>query len=344
MRISKEIKVALLGIAALVILYFGYMFLKGADLFSGTKTYYVVYENVDGLNVSNPVFLNGVNVGRVQKMTLLTDEGNKILTEIEVVKEVKVGDSTIASLANSDFLGSKAIMLYLGNNSKLYEGGERLIAFKESSIADMLSSKSVPVIDKVDTTLARVNRLLDSEAKGNVQDILVNVKETTAAVNDILQMNQRNIELITANLVQLTNSLKQTERNINKLAGNMAEITDTLKQVEITQLVQNANLAVSELQTTVAKLNSDEGSLGKLMNDEALYRNMSRSTESLNLLLRDIQTNPKRYVNFSVIGRKDKYTVDATGRVITLDEVKEMQDQHPKEFNRPVPADSAASK
>ncbi len=313
-------------------------------MFSGTKTYYVVYENVDGLNVSNPVFLNGVNVGRVQKMTLLTDEGNKILTEIEVVKEVKVGDSTIASLANSDFLGSKAIMLYLGNNSKLYEGGERLIAFKESSIADMLSSKSVPVIDKVDTTLARVNRLLDSEAKGNVQDILVNVKETTAAVNDILQMNQRNIELITANLVQLTNSLKQTERNINKLAGNMAEITDTLKQVEITQLVQNANLAVSELQTTVAKLNSDEGSLGKLMNDEALYRNMSRSTESLNLLLRDIQTNPKRYVNFSVIGRKDKYTVDATGRVITLDEVKEMQDQHPKEFNRPVPADSAASK
>ncbi|MFT2008891.1 MlaD family protein [Pontibacter sp. 13R65] len=344
MRISKEIKVALLGIVALVILYFGYMFLKGADLFSSTKTYYVVYDNVDGLTISNPVLLNGINVGRVQDMKLLLKEGNTIMVEIEVMKDLQIGDSTIASLANSDLLGSKAIMLYLGNSSKTYNGGERLIAYKESSIADMLSSKSVPVIDKVDTTLARVNRLLDSEAKGNVQDILVNVKETTAAVNDILHMNQRNIELITANLVQLTNSLKQTERNINKLAGNMAEITDTLKQVEIRQLVHNANMAVSELQTTVAKLNSDQGSLGKLMNDEALYRNMSRSTESLNLLLRDIQTNPKRYVSFSVIGRKDKYKVDATGRVITLDEVKEMQDEHPQEFRQPAPADSTAEK
>jgi phospholipid/cholesterol/gamma-HCH transport system substrate-binding protein len=338
-KLSKEIKVALLGITAIVLLYFGYEFLKGSALFSKANTYYVVYDSVDGLTVSNPVFLNGIQVGHVKDLELLIDGGNKVRVDIEVRKDLQIGDSTVASLGNSDLLGSKAITLYLRNNTQEYSGGERLIAFKETSIGDMLSSKSVPVIDKVDTTLARVNRLLDSEAKGNLQSILANSNKTTEAVNAILRENQRNINQITSNLSQLTHALKQTQRNIDRLAVNMTEITDTLKRVEVNKLVRDANLAVNELETTIAKLNSNEGSLGRLMNDEELYRNMNRSTEALNLLLRDIQAYPKRYVQFALIGRKDRYKVDATGRVITLEEVRELQDENPGEFRRPV-ADS----
>lgn len=337
MKISKEIKVALLGIVAIVILYFGFMFLKGSDLFSDSKRYYAIYNNVDGLNASNPVVLNGVQVGSVQTLKLLTDQGNKVKVQIEVLKDIQIGDSTIASLASSDLLGGKTITLYIGNNTKVYNGGEQLISFSESSITDMISSKTVPIIDKVDTTLARVNRLLGSEATGDLQSILANTKATTDAVNAILRANQQNIGQIAANLNQLTSSLKQTQRYIDRVALNMAEITDTLKQAEITKLVNNANSAVKEMETTIAKLNSDEGSIGKLMNDEQLYDNMARSTEALNLLLRDIQAYPKRYVHFSLIGRKDKYKVDPTGRVITLDEVKEMQNEHPQEFNSPAP-------
>ena len=327
---------ALLGIAALAILYFGFMFLKGSDLFSDSNSYYVVYDNVDGLTVSNPVILNGVQVGSVQSITLMTKKQNKIMVKIDVLKELQVGDSTIAALGNSDLLGSKAITLYLGNSSRFFDGGETLIPYKESSITDVISSKTVPVIDKVDTTLARVNRLLDSEAKENIQTILANTSQTTAALNDLLRANQQNINAITANVSALTASLRQTERQINKLARNMTEITDTLKQAEFNRLVNNANAAVVDLQTAVNRLNSDQGSIGKLMNDEELYENMNRSTEALNLLLRDIQAYPKRYVSFSVFGRKDKYKVDATGRVITLEEVKELQDKNPQEF-RTVP-------
>ncbi|MBD1398409.1 MCE family protein [Pontibacter sp. JH31] len=337
MKISKEIKVALLGIVAIVILYFGYMYLKGSDLFSKSNTFHVVYDNVDGLTVSNPVFLNGIQVGHVKNMTLLIDRANMVQVDIEVRKDLQIGDSTIASLGNSDILGSKAITLLLRNNSKQYNGGEELIAFKETSITDMLSSKSVPVIDKVDTTLARVNRLLDSEAKSNIQQILANSNETTKLINAILANNQRNINQITSNLSQLTTALRQTQRNIDRLALNMTEITDTLKRVEVNKLVRDANSAVNELETTIAKLNSNEGSLGRLMNDEELYRNMNRSTEALNLLLRDIQAYPKRYVQFSLIGRKDRYKVDATGRVITLEEVKELQDENADEFRQSKP-------
>ncbi|WP_299704385.1 MlaD family protein [uncultured Pontibacter sp.] len=337
MKISKEIKVALLGIAAIVILYFGYDFLKGSTIFSKTHTYHVVYDSVDGLTVSNPVFLNGIQVGHVKDLELLTDRANMVRVDLEVRKDLQLGDSTIASLGNSDLLGSKAITLLLRNNTKQYNGGEELIAFKETSITDMLSSKSVPVIDKVDTTLARVNRLLDSEAKGNLQEILANSNETTRLINAILANNQRNINQITSNLSQLTSALKQTQRNIDRLAVNMTELTDTLKRVEVNKLVRDANSAVNELETTVAKLNSDQGSIGRLMNDDELYRNMNNSTEALNLLLRDIQAYPKRYVHFSLIGRKDRYKVDETGRVITLEEVKELQDENPEEFRRSAP-------
>jgi phospholipid/cholesterol/gamma-HCH transport system substrate-binding protein len=336
-KFSKEIKVALLGIVALVILYFGFMFLRGSDVFSSTKKFYAVYNNVDGLTASNPVLLNGIQVGSVRNLSLMTDQGNMIRVEIEVQKEVQVGDSTIAVLTNSDILGSKAIVLQVGNNSTIYEGGEELIAFFERSIADMLSSKAVPVLSTVDSTLVRVNRLLDSEAKDNIQQILANSQATTEALNMMLRQNQRNLNDITSNISLLTASLRQTERQINKLAVNLTEITDTLKRVEITKLVNNANSAVSELEATVAKMNSTEGSMGKFMNDDQVYNNLNRSTEALDLLLRDIQAYPKRYVQFSLIGRRDRYKVDATGRVITLDEVKDMQNENPENFGRPAP-------
>ncbi|GHA71481.1 MlaD family protein [Pontibacter akesuensis] len=336
MRISKEVKVALLGIVALVILYFGFMFLKGSDIFSDSNKYYVEYANVDGLVPSNPVILNGIQVGSVQGMELLTEQGNRIRVEIGVLKDIDVGDSTIAALGNSDLLGSKAITLHLGNSTTLYKGGEKLIPYNASSITDIISNKTVPIIDKVDTTLARVNRLLDSEAKDNLQNILANTEATTEAINRILRANQENINQITSNISSLTTSLRETQRHINHLAQNMSEITDTLKRAEINQLVRNANQAVTELEAAATKLNSGQGSLGRLMNDEQLYENLNRSTESLNLLLRDVQAYPKRYVNFSVFGRKDKYKVDETGRVITLEEVKEMQEDNAAEF-RTVP-------
>ncbi|MCC9137909.1 MlaD family protein [Pontibacter silvestris] len=337
MKISKEIKVALLGIVALVILYLGFTFLKGSDVFSDSKTFYVVYDNVDGLSVSNPVILNGVQIGSVQDITLLTSKDNSIRVELDVLEDVQVGDSTIASLASSDLLGSKAIVLYPGNSRTMYDGGETLIPLHESSITDMISSKTVPVIDRVDTTLTRVNRLLDDDTRSSIQGILENTQATSAAINDMLRANQQNINSITSNISELTSSLRQTERQINRLAGNMADITDSLKQVQINKLVNDADKAVTELETAVAKLNSNEGSIGRMMNDDELYQNLERSTDALNLLLRDIQVNPKRYVQFSVFGRRDKYKVDETGRVITIDEVKDMQDEHPQNFREPVP-------
>jgi phospholipid/cholesterol/gamma-HCH transport system substrate-binding protein len=304
-KLSKEIKVALLGIVAVLALYFGYYFLKGTDFFSSTKKYYVVYPSVEGLTVSSPVVVNGIRVGVVQEMKLQVDNNNQIKVAISIQEGITVGDSTIASLTSSDLLGGKAITLFFRPNTVQYKGGETLIPFVERSLTTMLTEKAMPVLGQVDSTLGRFNALLNADAKRNIQSIIENTNATSEAVRAMLIANQRNINDITANVSALTSSLRETERKFSSLATNLTQITDTLKNVQVNSLVRNMNQTVGEAQATLAQLNQTlsktDGTVGRLMNDDSLYANMNASTESLDALLKDLKENPKRYVHFSLL-------------------------------------------
>lgn len=302
MKFTKEIKVALLGIIAIVMLYFGYTFLRGTNLFSSNNIYYVEYDSVDGLNISAPIVLNGVKIGTVSDMYILKDKNNKIRVTLAVDKDITVGDSTIASLSNSDLLGGKAITFFLRPNTKKYNGGETLKPFVEKSITDMLTAKAMPVLGTVDSTLVKLNSFFNEDAKRSIQATILNTQATTEAVKNLMLSNQRNINKITSNMADLTSSLKNTEQKFSHLASNLSQITDTLKNAPINNTVRQLNATVAEAQTMIQKFNQDSGTLGKIMNDDSLYRNMNASTESLNALLQDLKANPKRYVHFSLIG------------------------------------------
>lgn len=306
MRISKEVKVALLGVVAITALYFGYLFLKGTDFLSSTQKYYVIYSNVDGLAVSGPVLLNGIRVGVVEEMKLQVDKNNQIKVGISVQKGIEVGDSTIASLTSSDLLGGKAITLYIRPNSVKYKGGETLIPHMERSITTMLTEKAMPVLGQVDSTLIRLNSLLNADAKRNIQSIIANTSATTELLRATMLSNQRNVNAITANISALTTSLMATEKKFSQLASNLNQITDTLRNAPMSAMIRNTNQTIQEAQSTLAKLNqtlsNNNGTVGRLMNDDSLYANMNASTQSLNALLEDLKANPKRYVHFSLIG------------------------------------------
>jgi phospholipid/cholesterol/gamma-HCH transport system substrate-binding protein len=320
-NISKEVKVALLAVVAIVALYFGFLFLKGTDFFSSTKTYYVIYDNVDGLTVSSPVVLNGVNVGIVQKMTLALDKDNRVKVAINVNEEIPVGDSTIASLTSSDLLGGKAITLFMKPNTRRYEGGEMLISYTQQSLTDMLTAKAMPVLGKVDSTLLRFNSFFNDEAKNSLRATIQNTEATTEAVRNMLLANQRNINAITSNLATLSGALAMTEKKFSTLATNLNQITDTLKATPFNATIRDLNATVAEAQTALNKFNQNTGTVGRLMNDDSLYANMNASTESLNALLKDLKTNPKRYVHFSLIGGKTK--IDKVENVKIAEKVKE---------------------
>ncbi|WP_210466412.1 MULTISPECIES: MlaD family protein [Rufibacter] len=301
-KFSKELKVALLGIVSLAALYVGFIFLKGSDILSSTRTFYVTYDSVEGLAVSNPVLINGFRVGLVKNMVLDQKKGNKILVTLDIDKDIDVGDSTVAMLVSSDLLGSKAVELYMGRNRLRYKGGEYLIPFVKRSITDMLSQRAMPVLGTVDTTLQRLNAFLDKDAKQSIQSILLNAQATSETLRAVALANQGNINEITSNLARLTASLRGTEAKFSRLAGSLNTLTDTLDVNSMNSAIRGLDSTIYQAQLTMAKINQANGSLGKLMNDDSLYSNLNASSASLNELLMDLKANPKRYVHFSLIG------------------------------------------
>ncbi|GGK59383.1 MlaD family protein [Rufibacter glacialis] len=322
MKFSKELKVAVLGIVSLAALYVGFLFLKGSSILSSTRTYHVVYDSVEGLAVSNPVLINGFKVGLVKEMVLDQKKGNKILVTLDVEKDIDVGDSTVAMLVSSDILGSKAIELYMGRNKTRYNGGEYLIPFVKRSITDMLSQRAMPVLGTVDSTLQRLNSFLDKDAKQSIQSILLNAQATSETLRAVALANQGNINEITSNLAQLTAALRGTEAKFSRLASNLNTITDTIDVASMNSAIRGLDSTISQAQLTMSKLNETNGSLGKLMNDDSLYRNLNGSSESLNALLMDLKANPKRYVHFSLLQIGGGTKVDKASNVKDANKVK----------------------
>nr|WP_225986673.1 MlaD family protein [Rufibacter sp. LB8] len=312
----------MLGIVAVAALYVGFLFLKGTNVFSSTRTFYVNYESVQGLAVSSPVVVNGFRVGLVKEMNLQAEKGNKILVALDIEKDIDIGDSTVAMLVSQDLLGGKSIELYMGRNTKRFKGGEYLIPFTRESITEVFTKRAMPVLETVDSTLIRLNSFLDKDAKRSIQAILLNAEATSEALRTIAMANQGNINQITSNLAGLTASLRQTEAKFSRLATNLNTLSDTLDVAAMNSAIRGLDSTVAQAQLTMRRLNENNGSLGKLMSDDSLYRNLNASSESLDALLKDLKANPKRYVHFSLLQIGGGTKVDKASNVKEADKVK----------------------
>ncbi|MBJ6111592.1 MCE family protein [Hymenobacter sp. BT523] len=315
---SKEIKVALLTIVAVVALVFGYNFLRGSNLLSNDRTYYASYPNAEGLNVGAVVLLNGIKVGQVKNLELMPERGNIVRATLELVKGVTVGDSTTAGLSGS-LLGSKTITLFLGKNSKEFNGGEELRTKSAVSSIDAFQAKALPVLDTVGATLSHINGFLNKDAQTNIQSTLRGARASTEALQALIVANQANINLITRNLAQMSTALNKTTGKLDKIAVNFSQLSDSLKTAPVGPALRRLNATLADAQTTVQSLNTalndQSGSMGKLLHDSTLYNNLAATTASSNELLTDLKANPKRYVHFSVFGgggSKKKTEVETT--------------------------------
>ena len=328
---SKEIKVALLAITAVVALFIGFNFLKGSNLLSSDRTYYAIYPKVDGLNVGAPIYLNGIKVGQVKNLELQPDASNAIRASLELEKNIVVGDSTVVGLSGS-FLGSKTLTLKLGPDTKKFSGGETLQAKMAVSITDIVQARAQSVLDTVNRTLTNLNGFLNKDAQTNIQGTLVGARASTEALQQLIAANQANINQITRNLAQMSAALNKSTVKLDRIAENFGQLSDSLKNAPVGPALRRMNATMADAQATVQSLNNAlndrSGSMGLLLHDSTLYRNLTATTATANSLFADINDNPKRYVHFSVFGGgKDKTKKEVTqkpdGTVTT--EVKKVE-------------------
>jgi phospholipid/cholesterol/gamma-HCH transport system substrate-binding protein len=305
-KVTKEVKVGLLALVAGAVLYIGFNFLKGVEFFSPVKRYYIVYNNIDGLSSSNPVVMNGLNVGRVNSIQLLTNRNYKILVGIDVDDELVLGDSTLAILSNSDLLGGKEILLKLGKNTKIKNNGDTLTGTTDKNLTQALAERAMPILSNLDSTVLKMNKVFGDELGNSLQKTLHNFELASYDLRMTVSSNKQNINAITSNLADLSASLKETQVSLKPLMAHMNQFADSLNDLELKRVVNNANVAMKNLSQITAKINSGEGTMGALMNDKAAYDNLNKSIKDLDALLVDLKAHPKRYVHFSVFPGKDK--------------------------------------
>jgi phospholipid/cholesterol/gamma-HCH transport system substrate-binding protein len=307
MKLSREAKVGIMAIVALVMLYFGFHILKGSDVFSRTYKYYVVYDNIDGLTASNPVLLNGLNVGRVQEIKLLQDKQNRLLVSLDVQKGVVLPQGTTAILADGGLLGGKVVHLSIGSGPALQDG-DTLLTKKESGISAVLQEKALPLVTHADSLIKNLDLVVAGfkETGLILNQVLKNYNQTGSSLQGLLNENRKNLLAMTGNLNQLSASLIETEKELKPLLAKTGTLADSLSALRLGETVQNANRTIGELHTLLASVESGNGTAGKLIKDETLYTNIDRTIVSLNKLLTNLREHPKRYINISVFGKKDK--------------------------------------
>lgn len=312
MKVSNETKVGILAAFAITLLILGFNFLKGKNLMAKKDTIYAVFPKVDGLSTSDAVRMSGLQIGNVTQM----EEGDQDLTSVVVgfhlTRDINIPDDSYA-IINANPLGATSVNIIKGVSKNYIGNGDTLRTVVSAGMLDDLKKSVTPVMDNVNNTLTSVDSLveqlgllLDPATRNNLQQSIANLSAATKNLNELLDTKKGALASTLNNVNSVTGNLKSQNDSINRIISNTGELTRKLAALEVEQTLKKVQTTVDQLNTTLARLNSGEGTAGKLMSDPKLYQNLNSTANSLNILLQDLRLHPKRYINVSVFGRKDK--------------------------------------
>jgi len=334
--LSNEVKVAILVIVAGILLYFGFNFIKGSNVLSGDNTYYAVYDNVNGLLPGNQIMLNGLKIGLVGSCVFTQDGKNQVIVSMDVDDNVKIPKAAQAKIVAADLLGEMMINIDMSdvtaaNANDILQDEDNINGTLVLGMMESMTEEIIPVKDKMevlmgsaDSMINKINGILES---GQIEGVLTSAdktiasfEQTSALLNKLINAQSSNINSLMNNLNTLTNTFaantKQLDgilKNAETFTGDLTEFSAGLKKTELNAIadelsktLESTNNTMKSLNSTIAEVNSGDGTLGLLLKDPKLYNNLEQTSKSLDNLLTDLKSNPKKYVQFSLIERKRK--------------------------------------
>ena len=318
MKISNETKIGVMAVVGIAMLIIGFKYLKGSGIFKKETHIYAVYADVQGLKQSNPVVINGLQVGRIENLDGGKDM-KRILVTVSLSKDVNIPSNSLAVI-NPNLLGSPTMEIQLGDAGTYLKNGDTLLTTLSGGAFDEAMKIINPVLYEVknavkslDSVLTTVTTVFDVRTKDNIQSILANVNTATASfvvtshsLQQLVDVQNGALGHSLENMNTFTSNLNTNNNHLDSIMKNAAIFTNKLSAIDLKQTLDTLQVAINNFKAGAEKINSKDGSLGLLLNDKTLYHNLESTTDKLNILLDDIRVHPKRYVNFSVFGKKDK--------------------------------------
>jgi phospholipid/cholesterol/gamma-HCH transport system substrate-binding protein len=319
--VKNEVKVGIIVVLAISLFVYGFNFLKGHNIFNPERKLYAVYPKIDGLIEANPLLLNGFKIGQVKKIELLpADKKNMILVTFILNSDVKIPVKSIAKIFSSDLLGSKAVevvpseqLLYVSNGDTLLSQSDDDLKTAVNKQIQPLQKKAEDLISSIDSVMFVVKEVLNANVRQNlissfesIKNTIISLERTTYQLDTLMGAERYAI----ASIIQKTNSIvSNIEKNNEKISqaiSNFNSISDSLAKSNLKKTVEETNVALAGVNKIINQINSGKGTAGKLINSDSLYISLSKSSEDLDKLLKDLRINPERYVHISVFGRKDR--------------------------------------
>lgn len=316
MKISKEIKTAILVISGIVLFIFLFNYLKGNNLLDSSRTFYVVYDNVEGMASSTPVTINGLSVGKVQNISFNEDGSGRLTVKILIDSDFEFSKNSKAELYETGLLGGKAIAIIPAfDNAENAKKGDYLEGIVKAGLTELVNQRLTPLQEKIETMMVsadsllnNINSVFDVQTKANLKKSIAELaltiesfKNTSISVNSLIADNQE----------KLSNTLS----NVENISSNLSKITDSIANANLGETIKSLKLTISNFDKILSSIENGEGTLGKLLKDEELYNNLKGASKEMEELLEDMKLNPKRYVHFSLFGKKAK-KYDADGNEI----------------------------
>ena len=327
MKTSRIILLGIIIVIAITSLVLGLNYLKGNNFFAKENNYYISYEKIEGLMVSNPVLINGFKVGQVKDIKLILGEERPILVELSIDDHIILNDSSLAMIYSLDLMGSKGIDLKIRNGTQKLSKKDTLIGQIEEDLKEQVSAQMLPLKLKaedlmisIEDAMKVVKNLFNKTNTANIEGTLKHLNKTfntlehTSLQLDALLTNSKDtLEQIFANVESITANLKNNNEQINFILKNLSLITDSLAKSELISTINNANRTLAQADSIMTKINNGEGTIGQLINNDTLYMNLEHASKSLDMLLIDLKENPKRYIHYSLFDFGKTIVVDEAG-------------------------------